>query len=396
MANMLPLETFRQVFGIHPWHVHGFADDTYTPVNSKCNTVTKEHAWQDTMAVGRQEIREAIETAETRLREWLGYSVAPHYVTETVPWPSRVFNPTVQLREGYLQAIGTETLVLLENAVPVFTDEDGDGLDETFTLTVATTETDAQYLAVYFAAADRLDSAPVSDRWKIGPVDISISAGTATIIGRRWLLAKPIKFEGLSTANLNPTTAANFVSTVAVYSRHTATPQATLTWESRPWPYFCTCTTDPGADPAAIATASARVAIRDARHGIVAPAEAVYDADTATWSAVEWSACRPPDTVTVNYYAGVPLVNGHMDRTWQTIVARLAAAELARPICACETANRALHTWQTDLARTGGNNDEQFGAISQEDLMNPFGTRRGHVYAWRQVKHLRQLRGFLP
>jgi hypothetical protein len=34
--------------------------------------------------------------------------------------------------------------------------------------------------------------------------------------------------------------------------------------------------------------------------------------------------------------------------------------------------------------------------VSSADLDNPFGTRRGHVYAWREVRALRLLPGFLP
>jgi len=82
-----------------------------------------------------------------------------------------------------------------------------------------------------------------------------------------------------------------------------------------------------------------------------------------------------------------------MDRKFQVAVARMAAAELARPICACDEANRELYRWQFDLARTGGANDESYGAVSATDLDNPFGTRRGHVYAWRMIKEIRNLVG---
>jgi hypothetical protein len=85
-----------------------------------------------------------------------------------------------------------------------------------------------------------------------------------------------------------------------------------------------------------------------------------------------------------------------MQHAWRVTVARLAAAELARPICACDEANREIFRWQFDLARTAGAGDEAYGAIAAGDLDNPFGTRRGHVYAWRQVKQLRQQLGILP
>jgi hypothetical protein len=136
------------------------------------------------------------------------------------------------------------------------------------------------------------------------------------------------------------------------------------------------------------------MAISDSRRGIVRYGAATYDATTDTWYSDNAGSCWPPQRMTISYLAGVPLVGNQMDPKWATIVARLAAAELARPVCACESANRELYRWQVDLARTGGNNDEQFGAISQTDLDNPLGgTRRGHIYAWRQIQHLRSMRG---
>lgn len=77
------------------------------------------------------------------------------------------------------------------------------------------------------------------------------------------------------------------------------------------------------------------------------------------------------------------------------ITAHLAAAEMTRPICACDsrnTGNRELHHWQFDLARTAGVGDEQYGAISANDLDNPIGTRRGHVEAWQYIQRHQQMR----
>jgi hypothetical protein len=128
--------------------------------------------------------------------------------------------------------------------------------------------------------------------------------------------------------------------------------------------------------------------------GIVNIGRAVYNATTGYFEAVDWGICRPPERVIVRYRAGYPLdANSEMDQKYRVAVARMAAAELARPICACDEANRELHRWQFDLARTGGSNDESYGAVSATDLDNPFGTRRGHVYAWRTVKEIRNLTG---
>ena len=55
-------------------------------------------------------------------------------------------------------------------------------------------------------------------------------------------------------------------------------------------------------------------------------------------------------------------------------------------------ANREVARWQFDLARSSGADDEAY-VTSPSDLENPFGTRRGHVDAWRTVRSLRLARG---
>lgn len=396
---LLPLDLWRQQIGYMPWHFWGLAGDL-AKVSSQCNSLVTKWSWQAADAVGREDILSSIETAENRLREYLGYSVAPHYVSETLAWPggnlgSDLRRLAVKLREGQIQAVGTELLTSVGAAAVTYTDNDSDGLKETFTATIATTETDPSRLAVYVSAADRPAGTQAGPEWCIEPVTISIASGTATIRGAAWLMVRPVLYEGVGKTPLDPATATNFVTTLDVYTRAIdSSVQATLEWESPPWPSCCTAPTGSSTDPAAVGTMVARVGIRDARVGLVTPAAAVYDAGTGTWSATWPGTCRLPDRVTVSYLAGAPLVNGQMDRVWQPIVARLAAAELARKICACEAANRELYTWQQDLTRTGSGSD--LFATSRDILDNPFGQRRGHVYAWRAVKNLRHLAGYLP
>lgn len=412
MTPLLPLDLFRHHMQMHPFHFWQLANSAM-PVSAACSSLVYQHAWQDADAVGRSDILQAIETAENRLREWLGYSVAPHYVTETLTWPQyyRVqfqnWGPagvdghwrTIQLSEGYLQNFGVETLTLITaNAAVAYSDVDADGIDEVFTVTVNTAITDIAQIALYFVAADIL---PGIAGERIQPISVTFAAGVATIKGRAWTMVKPRLYQGLTQNPFDPDTVGVLATTVNVYQRTTSsdttTPQATLIWDTQPWPACCVGgMPDSGssADPNAIGTTSGRLGITDSRRGIAHGGQATYNADTGLWTDGGCGCWRNPDRITARYYAGLPLgSDGLMDAIWQVIVARLAAAELARPICACQQANRAIYHWQEDLARTGGNNDSAFGLISAEDLNNPFGTRRGHIYAWRQVNHLRLGRG---
>lgn len=411
---MLPLDTFREILGFHPWHFWQMAG-TLVPITDACNDLVKQMSWQNTDAIGRADIREAIITAETRLSQHLGYNVAPKWDTDLVPFPRYFDNHlhrhgyadgqgrwiSAQVKDGRVDALGVETLTLIGTVTTalggglVFSDADGDGLNDTFVATIATAITDPAQIALYFAAGDRLDAEAAGDRWRIEPVKVTISGGNAVIRGRYWLLVKPLMYQGVASDQLNPTTAANFVTSLDVYRRYNnpdgvtlETSQAVLYWETPPYPncdevYLSTN----ASDPAAVAQAIGRAGIRNARNGYLYAAESVYNATSALWSGTLATSWHNPDRVLFRYRSGAALdVDGHMQREWATVVARLAAAEMSRPICGCDKANQELWRWQVDLALnpSGGSDFD----ISQSDLNNPLGTRLGHLYAWKRINSL--------
>lgn len=425
MTNLLSVEQWRAIMQFNPWHFFGLANST-VPVTSACNDIVTQYNWQNVDGVGRQAIADAIETAETRITDLLGYSPAPHYITEVEPWPryqdkrvSRMNSVgadgrwlSANMREGYIQAIGVETYTAIETVTLVYSDTDGDGLDDTFTATTTatTTETDPNNIGLYVSGIYRLNADGVSEAWRLMPTKITINGnGTVTVRGRAWMMVQPVLYQGaanLPFGALDPSTASNFMTTADVYQHYpnidgqsVSNSQAVLTWETEPWPDWGACCGGSNAvfnsahDPAATASVVARAGIRDAKHGIIYAAYSVYDSTNAVWISSNWGLCRPPDRMTVRYFAGFPLNNGEMDKKWQTVVARLAAAELANRLCACDAANRELYKWQFDLARAQGANDEQY-RISDADLNNPLGTQRGQVYAWKVISDERNLQGF--
>ncbi len=414
MSNLLPLDLWRQHLGFMPWHFWGWGNNTKIPVDSACNDVLMEYSWQHADRVGRAEIREAIETAESKLRSTLLYSVAPRFEEFIVRYPQyqdarqHLDIPvapgdlswlTVQLPEGHIHACGVERLTAISNVAVVLTDADGDGLNETFTLgPIATTVTDVNEIAVYFAAADRLNGDPAGDTYRIEPIKVTIAGGFVTITGHSWMLARPILRERVGVAPLDPDTAANFAATLDVYRRwvdpdgqQQENSQGVLIWETTP-DCDCAALSSYSTDPATVAQGVARVGIRDAIAGVVTPALAARNATTGNWYWVDSQTCKAPQRAKIRTYAGYPLVNRQMAPQFHTIVARLAAAELGRPTCSCQSATRELGKWQWDMTRIGGANAEQYGT-SLEIMNCPFGTLRGQVDAWRQIRELRLLRG---
>lgn len=422
---MLPLETFRSIIGFNPYHFWGWGDNEALAQIGNCNPVVYEFGWQANMAGGREDVRQALSRAEIRLAELLGYEVAPKYKSNTVKWPhyydTRMMRTaamdssygwlSVNVGEGYVQATGIEALtpILLAAAV-TYQDLNGDGYYDQFTVgPIATTVTDVAEIAAYFSAAERYDGSDASARWRVEPLRIVISGGQVTIYGPAWIMARPIFYsESFSTQILDPATPANFVTTLDIYQRTTngngtteGTSQGVIIWETKPchgwWCCCSSCSTDPyagsPADPAATARAVARVGIRNSELGFVTPGEATYNATSGIWSSNCWSVCTEPDRVLIRYLAGYPLTNGAMDRTFQEVVAIMAAAEMTKPICGCEDVNKTLYRWQYDLSKIGS--EKELYAQSDKIMLNPIGTRRGHVYVWERVKDLLEQRAVL-
>lgn len=427
MTNLLPLESFRRILGYNSFHFWGLTNAT-VPLLSSCNDLVAKYNWQSNDSIGRDSLIEAIEQAEERLFEQLDWAVAPRYREVTLPYPQwmqrdlRRLAPVdasgrwlgMRLEEYKIQEMGPmATSTVQVNVAVTYSDTDGDGLDDTFTLTTAstTTETDADKIAVYFSSANRLYSEGIGDTWRILPVKVTINAnGTVTILGRSWLLVKPEHYEGVGTdgsfPSLDPSTAANLVTTLDVVRRYTQTEgtgtdtsQGVLIWETQPQlglAFCCGCdgdspTIDGGeTDPASYWAAIARVGIRNAERGFVTPGAALLDVATGFWENTSWGICRPPDRVTLRYLAGEGLVNGEMRRDLQRAVARLACAEAMGRLTACDTANREFYRWQLDAAMVEGHDKLQ---VSPGDLDNPFGTKAGQIYAWKVVKDIRVLGG---
>ena len=422
---LLPLDIWRAELGFNPWLFWGLADGTIVVDSSKCSGLVREYSWQGTDAAGRDDLRRAIERAEQQLFAYLGYRVAPQYVeTEPLAWPR--FNDASMVRyadydatgrrvamlapEFYIQAMGIEQLTLAGTATVagldlVYSDEFSTGFDDTFTITMPVSVADPAQIAVYFSTSDRFDDLAVGERWRIEPLQVSISAGVATIVGRRWLVVKPILYQAPRLNALSPTVAANFVTALDVYERTTngdgltvTTSQATLIYESSDcggWGAgFCCTNTGGSTDPGTVGQVVARAGIRDRTLGLITPAAAVYNAATGLWQSANCHSCyADPDRVTLRYLAGYPLgSDGQMAKRWQQAVTMLATAELKRRVCACRDANERLHDLQLDMALQSTETERY--QRSGRDLDSPFGTRLGHISAWKLANEHILRRGF--
>jgi hypothetical protein len=136
--------------------------------------------------------------------------------------------------------------------------------------------------------------------------------------------------------------------------------------------------------------------VRNRRAGEVYVGEATVNED-GDWVGRNWSGCKQPDKVILRYRAGArpSEVDEIVPRSgnWQDILFRLSIAEMEGCFCTDHRANQILAEWQVDMAVSVPK--QQSIAISQEQMNSPLGTRRGAIYAWNQIKHLRLARGKL-
>lgn len=427
---MIPLLSYSEfmlspIIGYNPWHAWGItADVGAAKITSACNTAIQKYPWLNADAAGRVDVEAAIIRAEQIFFDHARFWPAPKYVVKSnIQWPRypdvRLDNwgyagsdgrwISVNVGESYIQKIGVETRTLIEAARPLtYSDRDNDTIDETFTFTVATTVTDPSELAIYFSLADRWDNPAVGEEYRVRPLHVTISGGVATITGKRWIVVRPVLYEGVSPEDgINALDNANFATTLDVYRLFidptgitVDTAQAELIYETSPWPYYaCACNSSTNSyDPAALASATGRAGIRDSLLGEVSIGRSVYNATSGLWGspACGGGCSGIPDRLTIRYQAGYPLDSSYrMDDRVKRTIAKLAAAELPQRLCACDSANRAWYHWQFDLARTEGGGDESYGAISPEDLNNPLGSKRGQVMAWKEIVNgARVLTGF--
>ncbi len=411
----LSLNQWLAQMGFNPWHSYQLSN-SLIPVRADCATLMTEYDWQNADRAGRAAVRTAIQRAEDLIRQYALINPVPAYREVTLQYPyfgdarfTRLRDVgadgrwlSIALPEGEIRALGIPADSTPDVQALVYTDEDGDGLFETATAvaTVPAGTTEDEVIARFIAA----DCGPITSP-EVAPRSVSISGVTATVVFDTWTLVRPVRYQGVSSGGLDPgnnaaPAATVCAATIEIFQRHcdpngttVSTCMAKLTWETGPWPGWGACCQSTGnsTDPAATASALCRAVIRDASAGIVAFGEAAYNSTTDEWHSVcDWSRCRPPDRVTIRYQAGLPLDGIRMQENWAIVTARLAAAELARPICACTSANKNLSEWQWDMSRTGAT-DELYAAPN--DMTNPIGSRRGQIYAYRHIKDQQLTRG---
>lgn len=395
VPTKLPLATFARILGIHPLH---FEQVAYTPTDRSsafCQEALLQYAWQNSDAVGRHEVSQAIADAEDMIENYLRWRLLP--VWESDEWRRaprsnipelhvrtsrdlRGYSSAVQAKWGYALSGGIETKTLIEAAAPIVWDA-----DKTFaTVTVTVVSgTEACEVEAYYPGHEG------DAEYQIRPANVEISGLTATITFNRELVVSEDVLEDLNPRPADWTLDADFLDTVDVY-RHWNDPstQATLMWEPLNNCFSCGGS---GCASCAYTVQPACLHLRsEPRESVFGYAAGEWVAEDQTFTVMPLFINRGPDIVRLYYRAGHVAPSGCpmvMDPKWARVVAYLAASLLDRPLCSCT--EEKLSYWREDLALLSGGEGGQTSTYAYESRKaageNPFGTRRGGDYAWRRV-----------
>lgn len=393
VATLLPIDQWAKIAGISPWHINQFGVNLPGDQRLQSPHIFGQFDYQFDF-LSREEVAETILRAEEMIADELRFWPAPRYtVGEELQYP-RNFRRTiygyggtprgdwkaVQLNYCKVISPGIRALTLLGSPAVSFTDIDGDGLQDTFTATLATTITDPNQISVAFAAADRYGGQPMDDTWLIRPVAISISGGIVTVKGHKAMLAVPKNQARLDASpdGLDATDTLNFVSAIEIYSdtiNGTVVANGTANQGQAEWEGDYTV------PPGSVQYLPLAQIARNAEVGLVA---------------IDWllngQQCPPqprePDRVVVNYLSGVPFqTGGSMQRLYAEAVAFLTMGLLAAGRAGDERSARIIDFWN----KLPNHGDSGRPMTAKEINECPFGESRGALWAWKRIKNRRVL-----
>lgn len=396
--TLLSLDRFAKILALSPVHFGGAVGNDVWLDNGACGDIWPQYAWQiDKEIVSREEVANAIASAERDIAQALGYWPAPVWTEdEFQAWP-RYGAGTVTAEWGRMIAPGKRGVTAIELIAPVvYSDPDGDNFFELATIEVATTVTDRREVKLFFAGHDG------DPEWEIRPLrDVVIEAGTATITLDSWLLIKPELWERYPSTNgfeaVDVTTTANYVTTVDVYRIFNDTSQAGSRFiygpggrDYRFW--ACSSCGGTGCGICQVTVKEGCFSVANNRLSTVRPFVATYEDDA--WVSSPYVGFGYPGQVALNYYSG------ETDQRWRSgksldplndyfaeAITWLAVARLPKGVCGCGRVKTRVDELQRDASRF---RDESNGAIytrfeKMQIFNNPFGTRVGEVKAWERV-----------
>lgn len=397
-VTKLSLARYARLLGINPLHFAGVTVPALAATS--CESIWFQHSWQESDAASREDVARCIAEAEAAIENILGYRLLPSWETDEWHETIRAYRPEwfkIGINQrGFADAVKTDwgqfltggicsrDLIARSTAI-VWSDGDGDGYKETGTITFATTALNGCELRVFYPGKNG------DPEWEIRPVTVVLGGGAATVTFRRELCVLESIAELLANRQVPGADGMDdnhFLDEVDVYRVYNDPQrQVQMLWE--PSSLLCGGCGEGGCPVCAYSTQYGCLHARGRRDvGLVAYTPADWSATDLTFINTSFIQSRQPDAVRLWYYAGLRGEDSCSDiimsDRWARAVAYYATALLDRTSCSCNAAR--FDHWQADLAFVSGSNELGTYNISQNDLDNPFGTRRGMVHAWKMIQ----------
>lgn len=360
----LPLDVFRRVMGINPWHFWQMS------VPEGCSDAYVHYRWIGDGGPGRYDFIQAMTMAEQQIAQKLDYWPGLRYdgnelVRLTVPRQPVLYNRTpmkLKTRWRHVSKVGYRTYTLVQDDLAVVYDA-----TENVTMTIA-------------MPAGTLASEVVicyTDTYHhIRPIAVTIANDVATIVVKKWLMADPDLW--VSHDLIDASDNDNLLDAVDVYRMTYDSQQAILlAWE--PDIQYCGCLSD-SCVICSNATHLACAVRGDYINGLIGWQAAEYT--SGAWASHVFPSSRWPDMAYVNYLHGAdPQTDPYMSPYWAQIVSHFAVTFMDEAACGCSDVINSLRYWMEDLGFVKDTSHN----LGPMDIDNPYGTRRGQLAAWKAV-----------
>lgn len=377
------LEVWRDVLCVNSFSFWQWGQDYYlspgtlVPVNSgdPCTGLVYDSCAAGGVMVGRREIYKALVHADEVIRNYAGYypDWRTGWACDEISLKKAYQGGRIRLRNAKLHELGKETLNFIQTVTITtaeITDDDGDGFPDTITLTVPVVNgISSGDLAVFFTK----DDWRVQDRCtnEMRPINTNTVAGNWVITFPAWMAAKPKLYAGLGQTALDPADLNLYATKFDLYQRYADATNAVMIWRRNH--SNCACNSDPNKPCYTCELSDA--CIVDYERGIIEL--------NLNWSTIFGSSLCCPKCI-----SKICVHSRGGDCGYPDLVAHYADGLLQRLICCNEQAYPTITYWQADYVST-----DSKGKIStilnDTELLNPFGTSRGGIEAYRFFRNRR-------
>ncbi len=417
VQTLLPLDKYAKIMGIAPLHFNRvrLPDITSEPFSVSARNAAQslwyQFDWQAPGQLSIDTLARTIARAERDIEGFLGYSVAPNWVSQEIHQYPREYRrdlygngldvrgqmKAIRTKRGRVIAPGPRATTLLgtptvAGASLVYSDPNSDGWDTLATITVSTTLTNVDEIKLYFTGHGG------DPTWEVRPVKSkTITGGNVIITCDSWLLIDPDLQNAIPTdeaTSINGSTAGNYVQDIEVRREFTdfTEPHVQFFWERKPRvnKIFCSSCSGTGCEACTLIAQDGCFHLRDVYEGMIVPVPADFDVADNRWERAAWAECREPDLMEIWYYAGEQSeqflrdeVTSPLDPNLARVVAQMATARLTCNFRQNNNVSDLVEHWRRDMAESGPSTNTIF--TPPEILNNPFGTRRGEVAAYRSL-----------